>query len=85
MIRIPPCTVRLPRDGNTAFQQAVESALAKGCIARMNIYAKDDEETVYVEFHPVPETSATSAAKTALLHGSCIISTYTLYPQLILS
>ncbi len=77
--------MRLLRDGHTAFQQAVESALAKGCVARMNIYAKDDEETVYVEFHPVPNTLETAAAKTALLHGSCTISSYTLYPQLILS
>ena len=85
MIRIPPCTVKLPRNGHTTFQRDVEFALAKGCIARMNIYAKEEEETVYVEFHPVPETFETMAVRTSLLYGACTISTYTLYPQLILS
>jgi len=85
MIRIPPCTVRLHRDGHTAFQQTVEDALAKGCVARMNNYAQEADETVYVEFHPIPKTAETVAAKTALHRGSWIVSTYTLYPQLILS
>ena len=86
MIVVPPSTVVLPKGQHMAFREAVEQLFAcKACVARMNIYSKALEETVYVEFHPVPESQANAALVRRLLEGELPVGGFVMRPQLLLS
>ena len=69
-----------------AFREAIEQLFdCKGCVARMNIYSKAQEETVYVEFHPVPISESHKALVQRLLEGELGVGGWVMRPQLLLS
>ena len=86
MIILPPSTVVLPKGQHMAFREAVERLfVCKGCVARMNIYSKAQEETVYAEFHPVPISDTNKALVQRLLEGELAVADFVMRPQLLLS
>jgi hypothetical protein len=86
MIVVPPSTVLLPKGQHMAFREAVEQLFdCKGCVARMNIYSKAQEETVYLEFHPVPVSDSNKALVRRLLEGELGVGDFVMRPQLLLS
>ena len=66
-----------------AFREAVEQLFeCKGCVARMSIYRRGEEETVYVEFRPVPPANAAFIQR--LLEGELRVADFVMRPQLVL-
>jgi hypothetical protein len=83
---IPPSTVVLAAGQHMVFREAVENLFEqKGCVARMNIYSKGGEETVYVEFHPVQESPHNIGLVRKLVGGELPIGQFVMRPQLIVS
>ena len=86
MIVVPPSTIVLPKGQHMAFREEVERLFdCQGCVARMNIYSKAQEETVYVEFHPVPLSESNKALVRRLLEGELGVADFVMRPQLLLS
>ena len=83
---IPPSTVVLEPGQHMQFREAVERLFQKeGCVARMNIYCKKNEETVYIEFHPVAETPANTVLVQKLLADHLDVDNFVMRPQLLFS
>jgi hypothetical protein len=80
----PPSTAVLACGEHMALKDALEELFCAGCVARMNIYSKEESETVYVEFHPIPLCTANETAKKDLLQaGELVVGKFTVRPQLI--
>ena len=83
---IPPSTVVLEPGQHMQFREAVEHLFqTEGCVARMTIYCKKSEETVYIEFHPVAETPANTVLVQKLLTDYLEIENFVMRPQLLFS
>jgi len=81
----PPSMALLCVGEHMALKDALEKLFrAKGCVARMNICTKEEQETVYIEFHPIPLCAANETAKASLLgSGALAVGKFTVRPQVI--
>ena len=82
---IPPSIVIVPKDRHMDVKEKLDELFGcKGCVLRMTIYSKGEEETVYVEFKPVPPSQTNAALVKTLLSDKLAFGSYVLRPQLLL-
>jgi len=86
-MNFPPSTSVVERGGHVALRNALDEHFKmKGSVARMSIFAKDDLETVYLEFNKIEPSAENMNAKQELVTaGEFAVQRFVLRPQLILA
>ena len=82
---IPPSIVVVAKGHHMEVKDLLDELFeCNGCVARMTIYSKGGEETVYIEFKPVASSQTNAALVKTLLSDKLVVGSYVLRPQLLL-
>jgi hypothetical protein len=83
---IPPSISVVGKGEHMLLRDCIERTFnVRGCVARMNIYAQGDVETVYVEFNEVGDSAKLRRMKAALMRDKVKVEQFVLRPQLLVS